>query len=189
LNNQFRSLSSSLDEQNLYWFTISLFSTREIFPDLIAIQSEIVYTRGGKNWEGDAEGTDYSFDIYADYLQMPWLLKISLPIMLRPRIYAGPHLSWMFRSRVERVPVALEDAPFFTGKDPQNNIYEGNVNVLDIGLTTGLDFDFPAGPGSFVFDFRYTLGGLNIFNYAEGDNIKNYAFLFMAGYSLNFGGF
>lgn len=184
VNNAFSDAVGTLDEQNLYWFSISLFSKRELLPDFLAIQSELMYVRNGKSWEADGD----KFKVYADYLQMPWLLKITMPVFLRPSIYFGPHIAWMFRARVEDVPGTLENEPFFAGKDPDGRLFEGFTNVIDGGLTAGLDFDIPFGPGNVVVDLRYTLGALNVFNFAEGDRVRNYSFLIMAGYSIDFGG-
>ncbi|NLG16356.1 MAG: PorT family protein [Fibrobacter sp.] len=183
VNNEFRDELADLDEKNLSWFAVSMFSSREIISDLVAVQTEINYIRQGKEWESDNK----SFQIYADYLYMPWLLKLELPVMLRPGIYIGPHLSLMFAARVKDVADELQGSEFFSGKDPSGELFERFVNVVDAGLTAGLDFDIELGPGVVILDFRYVLGVLNTFNFQPADKTRNYSFLFMAGYALNFG--
>ena len=188
LNDQIASAISDLDERNQIYFTVSVFSSKEILPDLLSIQSEILYSRGGKSWEGTLNGEKVTFGIQTDYLQMPWLAKLSFPVFLKPTIYAGPHISWMFRSRFNDAPSALDTLPIFQQVDVNGKVLTGDVNVIDLGLTTGLEISFPLSIGRIVVDGRYTLGGLDVFNFSQGSQIKNYSFLIMLGYALNFGG-
>ncbi|NLE00807.1 MAG: PorT family protein [Fibrobacter sp.] len=188
LNDLFRSELPTLDERNLYWFTVGIFTTRELLPDFASVQTELLYMRGGKNWVESSSG-DNSFQVFADYLQMPALLKITIPVILRPRIYVGPYISYMFRARAQKIPSTLEDNAFFDGKGAGSELFERYTNVIDLGMTTGFDFDVPFGPGSFVFDFRYNLGAVNVFNVAPASGLRNYNFLFMAGYKISVGGY
>lgn len=187
-NDQIRSVIPDLDEQNLYWFSVGFFNVKEILPDFLSVQTELLYARGGKNWEGTLNGSDISMDIFADYIQMPWLVKITIPVILRPRIYFGPNVSLMFRSRIDGAPEEVIDSLLGETADI-GGVFERYTNVIDIGLTTGLDFDIPFGPGNLVFDFRFNLGALNVFNFSNGSNVRNYNFILMAGYSIDFGGY
>ena len=183
INDEFRSELGSLDEQNLPRFTVGLFRTRELLTDLIAVQTEILFIRQGKKWESDGE----TFLVYVDYLQMPWFMKLTLPVLLKPGIYFGPQLSLMLQARVKDIPGELETADFFSGKNASGELFERFVNVVDAGIAAGVDFKIEMGPGNLVFDFRYTMGALNAFNFESADKTRNYAFMFMAGYALNFG--
>lgn len=186
-NDQIRSVAPDLDEQNLYWFSAGFFNVRELLPDFLSVQTELLYVRGGKNWEGSVGGTDFSLDIFADYLQMPWLAKVTIPVVLRPRIYFGPYVSWMFRARIDDAPPGVIAA--LVGDTLEvGGLFERYTNIIDIGLTTGLDFDIPFGPGNLVLDFRFDLGALNVFNFPAAADVRNYIFMFMAGYSVDFGG-
>jgi hypothetical protein len=184
LNNQI-----DLDEKNLLWGVISLYSTREFLPDLISLQSELVYSRGGKRWSGNIDGNDVDLRISIDYISMPWLMKLNLPVLMKPSIYIGPQVSWMFRARVEDLPSDIAAESFFAdiNRTTGSGLFERYVNVIDIGFAAGLDFNIPLGPGSAVIDFRYNQGFLNVFNFDEGDDIHNYSFFVMAGYQLDFG--
>ena len=165
LNGRLRSEIPNLDEQNLYWFTVGLFNTRNLLPDLFSVQTEINYMRGGKNWEGSIDGEEFSFDVFADYLQLPWLAKITIPVLFRPQIYFGPYLSWMFRARLTDAPQEVVET--IIGDDVTvGEVFERYTNTIDLGLTTGIDFGIPLGPGNLVFDFRYNLGAINVFNTA-----------------------
>jgi hypothetical protein len=188
LNSQLDAVSSNLDEKNLYWFTTGFFSSREILPDLFSIQTELLYLRNGKQWDITIDGTTYDINLSVDYLQFPWLVKLSLPVWLRPTIYTGPSISFMFRSRINNLPPDLDAVPFFEDAESGSAVYEYATNVFDIGLVSGLDVIFPFGPGFGLVDLRFNLGGLNVFNYPASDNIRSYNFLLMAGYAFNFGG-
>jgi hypothetical protein len=93
----------------------------------------------------------------------------------------------MLQARVKDIPGELETADFFSGKNASGELFERFVNVVDAGIAAGVDFKIEMGPGNLVFDFRYTMGALNAFNFESADKTRNYAFMFMAGYALNFG--
>lgn len=177
------------DEKNLLWGTVSVFATKEFIPDLISLQTELVYSRNGKRWSGDVGGSNVDLRINTDNITMPWLVKLNIPVIMKPSIYVGPHVSWMFRSRVEDLNGGIAATPFFTriGRVAGDELFERFTNVIDLGLTAGIDFSIPAGPGSAVVDLRYNQGFINVFNFESGDNIRNYSFHIMAGYQLEFG--
>lgn len=187
LNSSVRSVTTDLDERNLQWFCVSAFSSHSIIPDMASVQSELVYYRGGKFYKGTFGGADRHFSIEVDYLAMPVMLKIHFPFPLKPSIYAGPQISWMFRSRTNNFPLGIDSTPFFAGTDAINEVFNNHTNVIDLGFVAGLDFGIPFGPGEIVLDGRYQLGALDVFNYAAGRKVRNYSFLMMLGYAFNFG--
>lgn len=188
LNNAIRAGASSVDERNLPWFTVSLFAKKEVIPDFAAFQTEMIYYRGGKAWEGTYGGVSRHFQMQIDYIGMPWIVKIQLPVYLKPSIYAGPQLSLMFRSRANELPDEVETTPFFSGTNVNSEVFESYTNVVDLGFVAGVDFGIPFGPGDVVLDFRYQMGAVDVYNFAPARKIRNYMFMFMAGYALNFGG-
>ncbi len=183
LNGRLRTEIPNLDEQNLYWFTVGIFNTRNVLQDLFAVQTELIYMRGGKNWEGTIDGKKVSFDVFADYLQMPWLAKITIPVLFRPQIYFGPYLSWMFRARLTDAPDGIAET-IIGDAVTVAEVFERYTNTIDLGLTTGIDFGIPFGPGNLIFDFRYNLGAINVFNTVPAASVRNYLFLMMVGYSI-----
>ncbi len=191
LNNSMKAVTTNTDEKNFKWFTVSLFSSNELIPDFASVQSELVYYRGGKSYKGDIAGSSTTINLYQDYLQMPFILKIHLPYPFEPSIYAGPQISWMFRSRVENIPATASSTPFFSGKSAAEivgQVWDANTNVIDLGFVAGLDFSIPYGPGNIILDGRYSMGVLDVYNYAAANSVRNYVFMFMAGYAFNFGG-
>ncbi len=188
LDAQIASSGVDFDSKNLFRFRASFFTSKEIFPDFLSIQSELDYIQTGKAWEITINGEKQDVQIQTDYLQFPWLVKLSLPLWLRPHIYTGPAFSIMFRSRLNDVNTILDTIPFFGTQQAGSNVFEYKTNVIDIGLVAGLDLIFPFGPGNGIIDLRYYLGGLNAFNFPQGNNIRNYNFSIEAGYAFNFPG-
>lgn len=188
LNSSVKSVTTSLDERNLQWFCVSLYSSHQFIPDFASIQSELMYYRGGKSYTGTAGGVENNYNIDVDYLAVPVMLKIHLSLPLKPSIYVGPQVSWMFRSRTSGFPSGIDTTSFFTGTDASAEVFNKNTNVIDLGFVAGIDFGIPFGPGDIVLDLRYQMGGLDAFNYAAGQKVRNYTFMFMAGYAFNFGG-
>lgn len=188
LNSSLKNVTNNLDERNLKWFAVSLFSSHELIPDFASVQSELVYYRGGKSYTADFAGSSQNIDLFQDYLQLPFMLKIHFPFPFKPSIYAGPQISWMFRSRVVNVPTAATSTPFFAGKDIAGQVWNANTDVFDLGLVAGMDFSIPYGPGIIVIDGRYNMGVIDVYNYEAGSKVRNYAFMIMAGYAFDFGG-
>ena len=187
LNSSVQSVTTNLDERNLPWFCVSLFNSHEIIPGLTSVQSELVYYRGGKAYKGTFGGAERHFSLEVDYLAVPIMMKIHFPFPLKPSVYVGPQISWMFRSRANNFPSGIDSTPFFAGTNASGEIFNQNTNIIDLGFVAGLDFGIPFGPGQIVLDGRYQMGGLDVFNYAAGQKTKNYNFLFMLGYAFNFG--
>jgi hypothetical protein len=187
LNNSLRSVSPGLDERNLSWFTVGVFTKKEIIPDFLAFQTELNYWRGGKAWKGRIGGAERYFDVEIDYIQMPWIAKIQIPIVFKPSIYAGPEISWMWRSRADNLPPTANTTPFFAGTNVNGEVFEQYTKVIDIGFVAGIDIGIPFGPGSIVLDGRFLLGALNTFNYSAAQEVRNYSFMFMGGYAIDFG--
>lgn len=187
LNSSIRSVIPDVDERNLQYFCVSAFSSHAIIPDLASVQSELVYYRGGKFYKGTSGGAEHHASIEVDYLAIPVMLKIHFPFPLKPSVYVGPQISWMFRSRVNHFPSTLDSTAFFSGTTPSQVVFNSHTNVVDLGFVAGLDFRIPFGLGNIVLDGRYQLGALDVFNYAAGRKVRNYAFLFMLGYEFDFG--
>ncbi len=180
----------AVDEQNQVWFSLGVFRSRDLLPDFLSTQSEILYSRGGKSWAVTPEGNgEQKMTLSIDYLQMPSFAKVRFPFpVMATDAYFGPQISWAFRARSHNVSAALDTLPFFADFDAQARLMDREMNVIDLGFVTGLMFDFPVGPGLLVLDFRYQMGFLNVYNFVEANQIKNYSFLFMLGYAFEFGG-
>lgn len=194
LDNEIQAVVPSADPGSLLWWTASVWSAHDLLPNLVALQMELTYWRGGKSWNGMPGGDDDDFKLEIDYLQIPLMLKVLVPIAtyIVPNLYVGPQISLAFRARarnINQLPEGIElISPFFNGLDQRSSIIDYAVNTFDAGFVAGAGFQLPSKYGNFDFDFRYIFGGLNTFNFPEATEIRNYAFLLMAGYSVNFGG-
>ncbi|KMQ51182.1 hypothetical protein CHISP_1888 [Chitinispirillum alkaliphilum] len=174
---------TDLEANMLPFFTGGIFARYEIIPDFIAIQPELLYLRSGKYWEVN----DVDFKVYSDYLSLPILAKLLIPLDLpvTPSVYAGPVFNFRLRSRAENI----EDIPpgadlgFLTGLSEDIG---DEVRPVDVGLATGINFDIEAGPGTIVLDFRANFGFVQPFDVPDGDDIRNISYMIMAGYGLEF---
>jgi hypothetical protein len=82
----------------------------------------------------------------------------------------------------------VDAIPFFGDQQAGSDVFEYKTNVIDLGLVSGIDLMAPLGPGNIVIDLRYYLGGLNVFNFPQGNKIRNYYFAIEAGYAFNIPG-
>lgn len=171
---------TSVEQGWVYSVTGGVFLRYDFIPDFLAFQPELLYLRGGKSWDVNNE----ELKAYIDYITVPVLFKLMIPldIPVTPSAYVGPVFSYSLRARTEgldNVP-AGSDLGFMTGFGEE---IDDAVNDFDIGLATGLSFDIETGPGAVVLDFRYHWGLLEVF---DGQDVRNYAFQLMAGYSLDY---
>lgn len=155
-------------------FCVGVFKSTGILG-LVAIQPELLYTQKGSKTEGDHQGQTATFTTHLDYLEVPLLVKLTLPIpaTLKPNIYAGP----VFALKVSD-----------KGTREYNNTTEEfdlpDYKSFDYGAVFGIGLDLGFPVGKVVFDFRYTRGMTSIDNSIDPEDIKNQVFSFTAGYSL-----
>jgi hypothetical protein len=147
--------------------------------EMLAIQSEVLYTMKGLKWEGEINGaTPLKILLKLDYLEIPVLLKIMPGTQgsVKPYLFAGPAVSIKVSSKVKAE---------FEGESEEEPIEEG-LKGTDFGLVIGAGADFglgALGKGNFSVDVRYSLGLSTISDF-EGDDIKNGVFSLMVGYSF-----
>lgn len=123
-------------------------------------QTELLYMQKGSYEEVDLWGEPFKTTIKIDYLEVPFLVKVSLPTGggLTPSVYVGPAVAFKLGSSVEyqlggvSVEGALE-----------------NVKGTDVGLVLGTGLAFGRGTAGLVLDFRYT-AGLATIDGSEGGN-------------------
>ncbi|MBC7363498.1 MAG: PorT family protein [Candidatus Aminicenantes bacterium] len=125
----------------------------------LTIEPEFLYTMKGTNID-DPLG-EYSGKLFADYLEIPVLLKLrlSLPIV-QPVIFAGPSVGFKLR---EKLQVDGQDIPL------EEKIFQNN----DYGAIFGAGLDFGQ---HLMIDVRYSLGLKKVFEVAEGyttPDVKN----------------
>jgi hypothetical protein len=126
---------------------------------VITIQPEILYTMKGSQLE-DPFG-EYSGKLFGDYLEIPLLLKLSLPTPgIQPAIFAGPSIGFKLK---EKLQINGEDVP----------LEEALLEKNDYGAVFGAGLDFGR---HFMIDVRYSLGLKKVLTAIEGGeqlDIKN----------------
>jgi hypothetical protein len=148
--------------------------------DILSIQPEALYSMQGAKDKGDLDGTTADFTLKLDYIQIPVLVKVNVPVEgsnVKPSIFAGPALgiNTTAKAKIESGGVSAEvdlkdlDAP---------------IKSTDFSLVFGAGIGFGAGSMTIGFDARYWLGLSSIDDSAANGDIKNKVIQFMA--SLGF---
>jgi hypothetical protein len=108
---------------------------------VLSIQSEVLYTMKGATYI--ANDDTYTDKLYADYIEVPMLLKLRIPTpVVQPFIFGGPTVGFKLQEKLvsNGVEVPLTEALL------KNNDYGA---IFGGGLSLGR---------SFMIDVRYSLG-------------------------------
>lgn len=166
--------------------TIAGLISYDFIPGFFNVQGELQYLQSGKNWEFDLEsGEEVSFGLYTDYLSIPILFKLLIPLntSVLPAVYAGPSFFVQLSSRAKNlgvVPDSLQ-SEFLRELGNRQNV-SNQVSNFDVGFHTGLSFNFFTKPGAIVLDFRFSFGAINAFTIDGGEEFRNSSFSVMVGY-------
>lgn len=118
---------------------------------VLSIQSEVLYTMKGATYI--ANDDTYTDKLYADYIEVPMLLKLRIPIpVVQPFIFGGPTVGFKLQEKLmsngEEIP--LTEALF------KNNDYGA---IFGAGLNLGRNL---------MLDVRYSLGLQRVLAVFEG---------------------
>jgi hypothetical protein len=149
------------------------------FSPMFAIQPEAYYTMKGAKQTGTEMGYSYTATLSLDYIEIPVLLKLLIPIQgsnINPAIFAGPSIGFNTTHKVKAEVQGISaeaDIP--------------DVKSTDFGLVFGGGIGFPIGKNELGFDIRYILGLGSIDDSAIKSDVKNGVINFNAyfGFSLN----
>lgn len=124
---------------------------------LLTIQSEVLYTMKGATYV--ALDDTYTDKLYADYVEVPMLLMLRIPVpVVRPFVFGGPTVGFKLQEKLisngEEVP--LTEAFF------KNNDYGA---ILGAGLSLGRNF---------MLDVRYSLGMQKVLAVFAGEQEPDY---------------
>ncbi len=149
------------------------------FTNMFAIQPEAYYTMKGAKQKGNIQGYDYTATLSLDYIEIPILLKLLIPIQgskINPAIFAGPSIAFNTTHKV-KAEVA--------GQSSESDIQ--NIKSTDFGLVFGGGIGFPIGKNELGFDIRYILGLGTIDDSSTSADVKNGVINFNVyfGFSLN----
>ena len=113
------------------------------FGKVVTIQSEVLYTMKGSSYEYTDLVDTYTGKLYGDYIEIPLLLKIKIPLpVIQPFVFAGPSVGFKLSEKLveEGEEVPLDEVLF------KNN---------DYGAIFGAGFNLGR---SFMIDVRYSMG-------------------------------
>ncbi|MCX6570812.1 MAG: porin family protein [Candidatus Aminicenantes bacterium] len=122
------------------------------FGKVVTIQWEVLYTMKGANYV--ALDDSYTDKLYSDYIEVPLLLKIKIPLpVIQPFVFAGPTVGFKLN---EKLMSNGEEIPL-TEALLKNNDYGA---IFGAGLNLGRNF---------MLDVRYSMGLQKVINTVEGD--------------------
>ena len=122
------------------------------FGRVVTIQSEVLYTMKGATYI--ALDDSYTDKLYADYIEVPLLLKLKLPLpVVQPFVFAGPTVGFKLSEKLESNG---EEIPL-TEALLKNNDYGA---IFGAGLNLGRNF---------MLDVRYSLGMQKVISTFEGE--------------------
>jgi hypothetical protein len=125
------------------------------FGKVVTIQWEALYTMKGASYV--ALDDSYTDKLYGDYIEIPLLLKIRIPLpVIQPFVFAGPSVGFKLSEKVESNGVPLGETLF------KNNDYGA---IFGAGLNLGR---------SFMLDVRYSLGLQKVIDTIDGGAAIDY---------------
>jgi len=142
--------------------------------NFLAIQPEILYSQKGPKWDAPLEGQAFVGTVKLDYLEIPLLVKILIPVgansAIRPNLFAGPYFGFKMSAKLKYTWGATSE--------------ERTIDVIkstDSGYVFGGGFDFVVGNGKITLDVRY---GMSFSTIATDSTMKNQTISAMIGYSF-----
>lgn len=142
--------------KNKVGFTGGLFLAFNLGP-VVTIQWEAVYTMKGATYV--ALDDSYTDKLYADYIEVPLLLKLRIPTpIIQPFVFAGPSVGFKLKEKLQSngADVPLTQALL------KNNDYGA---IFGAGLNLGRNF---------MVDVRYSLGMQKVIATVEGETQPDY---------------
>lgn len=122
------------------------------FGRVVTIQWEALYTMKGATYV--ALDDSYTDKLYADYIEVPLLLKLRIPLpVIQPFVFAGPTVGFKLQEKLESNG---EEVPL-TENLLKNNDYGA---IFGAGLNLGRNF---------MVDVRYSLGLQKVISTVEGE--------------------
>ncbi len=141
---------------------------------------------------GDLTNALTTFEIGLDYIEIPILARIDLPVLggrILPYLAGGPALAWKIDCGVKAD--ALTASSDVSCDDFSSENLGETLRDYERGLVVGGGIDLAVGSmGAVNIDARLTRGLSRLSEGQDGPDVKNQAFSVMLGYSLGLpGGF
>lgn len=135
------------------------------FSNMFAIQPEAYYTMKGAKEKESMQGYTFEATVSLDYIEVPVLLKLILPIQgssVHPAIFAGPAVGF---NTTHKAKVELN------GQSAEEDIPD--VNSTEFSLVFGGGVGFSVGNNELGFDVRYNLGLTTVDDSDDPYDVKN----------------
>jgi hypothetical protein len=168
------------DSDSEMGYVLGLAMTYDLIPGL-SLQPELLYVQQGGKYdialvdEGGMPVGNGELIWDLDYIQVPVLARISLPLLgtAIPTIIAGPALAFNLSSDYTQK---------MSGEEVSGNI--DDISSTDLSLIIGAGMKLGAGPAGAILEVRYNHGLTNL-NDSDGPaEIKNRSIQAMAGFSF-----
>ena len=135
------------------------------FSNMFAVQPEVYYSMKGAKEKEDIEGETADFTVSLDYIEVPLLLKLIIPIQgssVHPAVFAGPAVGFntTAKGKIE-----------YAGESYEEDLE--NIKSTEFSLVFGGGVGFPVGNNELGFDVRYNLGLTTIDDSADAADVKN----------------
>jgi hypothetical protein len=168
---------------------VGAFMTYDLIP-LLSIQPEVLYSQKGTKGSGteyvDVNGSlykaDYTYTQTFNYIEIPVLLKLNLPlgpeVPVKASVYAGPDFAFNVASNIEATAQAI-GVSVTSSMDTKSM-----TNSFDFNLAFGGGVGYDIGPTTLGLELRYTLGTGTIDQSSQTD-FKNGVFAIMVSAGLN----
>jgi hypothetical protein len=131
--------------------------------DVLAIQPEIIFVRGGGNFGGESSVGEFTVEETFNYISVPLLVKAGFPTAGgRVFVFAGPSVKF----QVGDAEVDAEEA----GVSLSGNYDEEIIAPVVASGVAGLGFEIPLGFNWFFIDARGHVDFMSVFDEDEPSN-------------------
>jgi hypothetical protein len=168
-----QGLEAQIDDKMKMGFALGFVIELPMGTGGFSLQPEFLYVMKGGEAEFPemaAEGYDVTMTLKQDYIEVPVLIKYTVPGegKMAPCFFAGPYAAFNIGSKVE-----FEGLPAEAVDDAPDGDIE-NAKSADFGVTFGGGLNMAVGQkGKLTFDLRYTLGLTNIFDDVAEDEYED----------------
>jgi hypothetical protein len=138
--------------------------------DFLVLQTEVLYSMFGTNFSYTSLGEDVAGSQVAHVLEAPFMLRAQMPLASGMLFgFAGPNVVFFLSDAITRLD---------TGDDSS-----ASIPPAALGLSVGLGYELPLGPGYLSFDLRATATLSEIFWQSDFRYVTMYL---LAGYGWAF---